>query len=101
MAPWNALRGVRRRGESCASAVIPRLIAIAEDMTPREIRLMLKAIQYNLVSPVFQLRGVPLRCRFAPGPVYSSCEFQERLCALSNSIEEFFHVWLQRTLFEL
>ncbi len=44
--PWNALRGVRSRGESCAKAVIANVIAMAGAMA-REIRRMLKSLQLN------------------------------------------------------
>jgi hypothetical protein len=39
----NALRGVRSRSESWASAVMPSVMAIAEVSAPREILRVLKA----------------------------------------------------------
>src|SRR6266853_1434010 len=41
--PSNALRGLRSRGESCARAVMPNVMAIAEAMAPREILRVLEA----------------------------------------------------------
>jgi hypothetical protein len=49
--PSNALRGVRSRGESCASAVMPIVMAIAEARAPREIMRVLEALQFNGDSP--------------------------------------------------
>src|SRR5271156_3871537 len=45
--PSTALRGVRSRGESCAKAVRPSEIAIAEARAPREIARLLKALQFK------------------------------------------------------
>src|SRR6266403_4122159 len=45
IAPWNAPRGVRSRGESCANAVTPSVIAIAEAIV-REIRRTLRSLQF-------------------------------------------------------
>jgi hypothetical protein len=44
--PSTALRGIRSWGESCAKAVRPSEIAIAEAKAPREI-LRVKALQFK------------------------------------------------------
>ena len=51
--PSTALRGVRSRGESCASAVMPKVMAIAEARAPRENLRLLEALQFNGDSPQF------------------------------------------------
>jgi hypothetical protein len=43
--PWKVLRGARGLGESCARAVMPSVMAIAEARAPREI-LRVKALQF-------------------------------------------------------
>ena len=45
--PSTALRGTRGRGESCAKAVTPSEIAIAEARAPREIARVLNALQFK------------------------------------------------------
>ena len=49
--PSTALRGVRSRGESCASAVMPKVTAIAEARATRGNLRLLEALQFNGDSP--------------------------------------------------
>jgi hypothetical protein len=51
--PSTALRGVRSRGESCANAVMPKVMAIAEARALRENLRLLEALQFNGYSPHF------------------------------------------------
>ena len=51
--PSTALRGVRSRGESCANAVMPKVMAIAEARALRENLRLLEALQFNGDSPQF------------------------------------------------
>jgi hypothetical protein len=51
--PSTALRGVRSRGESCANAVMLKVMAIAEARALRENLRLLEALQFNGDSPQF------------------------------------------------
>ena len=49
--PSTALRGMRSRGESCANAVMPKVMAIAEARALRENLRLVEALQFNGDSP--------------------------------------------------